>query len=198
MKTILNIVLIFLLLTGNVVLAQDSPRSCANSVSSFDEIIKGKITSQIKTAHNYFMNSIDSAAGNSYEQRTANFNIAVKKTFQEFMKVRREEYQKTICSYYKEDWNSTQSSSSSWRTITCQTGFILISSSIKTTGPIIDGPLFTSTTVKWKTGRPKTSVDIQAKYDENYIVKIIIVELNKAQIDLNATGIPTEVPPFLD
>lgn len=186
--------------------AQDKPTKCENSVTPFDASMKGKITSQVRTAHQYYIFSTDPNAGNTYEQRTLNLQNEIIKTFQAFMKVRREEYRKTICYYYKTDWN--RGGSSSYRTLTVQPGFYLLTGTLKRTmnGDWKRGPYWLPngtrpTSIKWKTGghrRNETFVDIQAVYNEDFIKNTIINELNQARKELNDLGIPTEIPPFLE
>jgi hypothetical protein len=81
-------VLLLFLLTSKFLVAQDKPVSCGVTVSSFDDIMKGKITSQVRNAHNYYMNSNDPSVGRTYEERTANLNKEITKTFQAFMTAR--------------------------------------------------------------------------------------------------------------
>jgi hypothetical protein len=205
MKKLTLSIFVFLL-CFNSIQAQDSPRSCKNPVTPFDEVMKGKITSQVRTAHQYYMHSTDPNAGNTYEQRTANLQAAVVKTFSAFMAARRAEYRKTMCNYYKVDWN--QAGNSSWRTLTVQPGFYLITDSLKrtTNGDWKDGPNWQPnknfpTSITWQTGghrKNNTFVDIQARYQEEYIKEVIVKELNLARKELNDLGIPTELPPFLD
>ncbi|MBT2620819.1 MULTISPECIES: hypothetical protein [Chryseobacterium] len=205
MKTLFKTFFI-LLVSINLIQAQDPPRSCEHSVSLFDAIIKGKITSQVRTAHQYYMNSSDPNAGSTYEERTANLQKEIAKTFQAFMKVRREEYRKTICHYYKTDWNKP--GNSSYRTLTVQPGFYLLVNTLKRTtngdwkgGPIWQPDSTAPTSIRWKTGghrRSETFVDIQAMYGESYIKTTIVNELNLVRKELNDLGIPTEIPPFLE
>jgi hypothetical protein len=179
----------------------DAPRSCRNVVSPFNEIMKGKITSQVRNAHTYFMTSTDPAAGGSYPERTANLALYVSRTFQEFMHIRRNEYRAMICNYYKTDWNKPGGFSR--RTLTCQPGFYLLQETLKrtTNGDWKGGPYWTLNTISWDTGghgRSETFVDIDAKYHESAIQQIVYSELNVARQELNSIGIPTELPPFLN
>lgn len=204
MKKLITTILV-LLMSINVLKAQDQPTRCENSVTSFDAIMKGKITSQVRTAHQYYMYSSDPNAGNTYEERTSNLQKEITKTFQAFMNNRREEYRKTSCYYYKVDWNKPGNSSN--RTLTVQPGFYLLTGTLKRTmnGDWKGGPAWSPnetkpTAITWRTGghgKSNTFVDIQAKYDEDYIVNTVIGELNSARKELNDLGIPTEVPPFL-
>ncbi|MDH6251044.1 hypothetical protein M2347_000771 [Chryseobacterium sp. H1D6B] len=205
MKTLFTTSL--MLLAGiNLFQAQNKPTKCDNPVSRFDDIMKGKITSQVRTAHQYFMNSPDPNAGNTYGQRTANLQTEIARTFQAFMSIRKEEYKKTVCSYYDVDWN--QQGRSSNRTLTVQPGFYLLTNTLKRTmnGDWKGGPVWTPnetspTSITWRTGghrRSDTFVDIQAMYADEYTKNTIINELNIARKELNDLGIPTEIPPFLD
>lgn len=198
---------VFLLFT-NLIQAQDQPRSCKNPVSPFDQVMKGKITSQIRNAHEYYMKSPDLAAGRDYTERTANLQKEVARTFQAFMKMRRDEYKKTICNYYKVDWNKAGNSST--RTLTVQPGFYLLTDTANfkrtTSGDWKGGPdwapnVTQPTSITWQTGGHKkndTFVDINAIYSDEFIKKSIINELDLARKELNAIGIPTELPPFLE
>lgn len=204
MKT-LFITSLILAITINSFRAQDQPTGCSNQTSKFDDIMKGKITSQVRTAHQYFMYSPDPNAGNTYEQRTENLQKEIARTFQAFMKVRKEEYQKTTCSYFKRDWNKAGNSSN--RTLTVQPGFYLMTNTVEhtTNGDWKGGPYWkpnstTPTSITWRTGghrKNKTFVKIDAIYLEEYIKNTIIKELNSARKELNDLGIPTEIPPFL-
>jgi hypothetical protein len=205
MKKLITIILVFLM-SINLLKAQDQPTKCENSVTPFDASMKGKITSQVRTAHQYYMYSPDPYAGSSYEQRTINLQKERIKTFQAFMKTRREAYRKAICYYYKIDWNRPGNSSN--RTLTVQSGFYLLTSTLKRTmnGDWKGGPNWSPnetqpTSITWRTGghrRNETFVDIQAIYNEGYIKNTIISELNLARKELNDLGIPTELPPFLE
>lgn len=205
MKKLITTILV-LLVSINLVRGQDKPTKCENQVTPFDESMKGRITSQVRTAHQYYMYSPDPNAGNTYEQRTLNLQKEIAKTFQAFMKTRREEYRKTICYYYQVDWN--QRGRSSNRTLAVQPGFYLLIGTLKRTmngdwkgGPVWRPNEVKPTSITWRTGghgRSDTFVDIQAKYDEDYVDKTIITELNLARKELNDLGIPTEIPPFLD
>jgi len=188
------------------ILAQDQPRKCQNQVTPFDEIIKGKIKSQVKTAHTYYMTSTDPAAGSNYEERTNNLNREIMRTFQAFMSARRMEYRQVECNYFKEDWNKPGNHSK--RTLTVLPGFYLLKETLKRTqnGDWKGGPAWKPNTDKprsitWKTGghrRSKTFVDIMAKYHESHIRTLITAELNQVRRELNDQGIPTELPPFLE
>lgn len=203
-----NLCTIFLafLFTINALQAQDMPVKVENAITAFDDNMKGKITSQVRTAHQYYMNSSDPNAGNTYEQRTTNLQTEIVKTFQAFMKARQIEYRKTKHYYYKEDWNKPGNSSK--RTITVQSGFYLLTGSINRTmnGDWKGGPVWKPNetqpiSITWKTGghgKSKTFVDIHAMYKEAFIKTSIINELNQARKELNDLGIPTELPPFLE
>lgn len=190
----------------NLFQAQDLPTGCENKTSPFDDIMKGKVTSQVRTAHQYYMYSKDPKAGETYAERTENLQKEIARTFQAFMKIRKEEYKKTICSYYKTDWN--QPGRSSNRTLTVQPGFYILPHTLKrtTNGDWKGGPNWapnevSPTSITWRTGghrRSDTFVDIKAMYNEDHIKKTIIDELNSAQKELNDIGIPTEIPPFLE
>ena len=205
MKKLIVTMFVFLI-SINLIKAQDKPTKCENSVASFDANMKGKNTSQVRTAHQYYIFSSDPNAGNTYEQRTSNLQKEIIKTFQAFMKVRREEYRKTRCYYYKTDWN--KGGNSSYRTLTVQPGFYLLTATLKRTmnGDWKKGPYWqpnetSPTSIRWKTGghrRNETFVDIQAIYSEDYIKTTIVNELNQARKELNDLGIPTEIPPFLE
>lgn len=195
-----------LMVTASLTNAQDQPRSCTDKVAPFDEIMKAKVTSQVRTAHHYYLNSNDPGVGNTYEQRMANLQKEITRTFQAFMSARRKEYQKTVCNYYKTDWN--QAGNSSRRTLTVQPGFYLLVNTLKrtTNGDWKGGPRWAPNeskpvSITWKTGghrRSETFVDIQAMYDDVYIKSTVIKELNLARKELNDLGIPTELPPFLE
>ncbi|TCN58742.1 hypothetical protein D0809_10355 [Flavobacterium circumlabens] len=198
--------LFVLLISNNLVKAQDQPTRCENAVTPFDVNMKGKITSQVRSAHQYYMYSKDPAAGDTYAERTLNLQKEIVKTFQAFMKARREEYRKTVCYYYKVDWNKPGNSSN--RTLTVQPGFYLLTGTLKRTlngdwkgGPVWSPNEINPTSITWRTGGHKKSntfVDIQAVYDQNYVDNTIINELNQARKELNDLGIPTELPPFLE
>ncbi len=205
MKTLFTSMLI-LMFGINLFQAQDPHTSCENPTSKFDDIMKGKITSQVRTAHQYYMYSKDPQAGETYAERTQNLQKEIARTFQAFMKIRRDEYKKTVCSYYKTDWN--QAGRSSNRTLTVQPGFYLLTNTLKrtTNGDWKGGPHWAPnesypTSITWKTGgyrKNETFVDIKAMYNEDYIKSIIVEELNSARKELNSIGIPTEIPPFLE
>jgi hypothetical protein len=194
------------LLVATMLRAQDLPVKCENAITPFDDVMKVKLTSQVRTAHYYYVNSTDPSAGGNYDQRMANLQKEINRTFQAFMSARRAEYRKAICYYHKIDWNQPGNRSS--RTLTVQPGFYLITTSLKrtTNGDWKAGPEWKPnnefpTSITWETGghrRSETFVDITAKYSEEFIKNIIIKELNLARKELNDLGIPTEVPPFLD
>ena len=201
MKTIKFIVLLLLMAFCFPAIAQDAPVSCENPLPEFNDAVKGKITSQIKTAYQYFMYSTDIAAGNTYEQRMSNFNDAALMTLNEFVRLRKREYRATICSYHKEDWNKPGNSSR--RTLTCQPGFYLLQETLvrTTNGDWKGGPWWKENSITWKTGghrASKTKVDIKAKYAERSIQNGITAELNFVRKELNDLGIPTSLPPFID
>lgn len=201
MKTQNKLLAFFFLMALHPVFSQDQPVSCTNAVTAFNEVRKGQITSQIRNAHQYYMYSSDPAAGNTYPERMANLNNVIKQIFQEFMKVRRSEYRATICKYHGIDWN--RAGNSSWRTLTCQPGFYLLQETLErtTNGDWKGGPIWTENSIRWKTGGHRSSrtfVNIDAKYKEDYIAKVVVDELNIARKELNDLGIPTEVPAFLD
>lgn len=190
----------------SIVRAQDAPTSCENPVSSFNDVVKAKITSQVRTAYQYYMTSTDPGVGNTYGERTANLQKEIAKTIKAFMDTRRVEYRKTICSYYKT--TRANAGNSKMNTITVQPGFNLITATIDRTmnGDWKGGPSYspnetTPTSITWKTGGHSTSntyVNIKAKYNEDYIKTIIQQELAIAKNELNDLGIPIELPPFLD
>ena len=201
MKTQNKLLIFFFLMALSPVFAQNQPSTCIDPVIPFNDARKGQITSQIRNAHSYYMTSPDSAAGKTYPQRLANLNNVIKRTFQEFMTVRRSEYRATICNYHGVDWN--RAGNSSWRTLTCQPGFYLLQETLERTmnGDWKGGPIWTENSIRWKTGghrSNRTFVNIQAKYKEDYIAKAVVDELNIARKELNDLGIPTEVPSFLD
>ncbi|WP_326980987.1 hypothetical protein VUJ46_11860 [Chryseobacterium sp. MYb264] len=186
--------------------AQDLPTGCKNQADTFNDIMKGKITSEVRAVHLYYFGSEKPQAGSTYNEKAENLQKEIKRIFQAFMKARREEYKKTVCSYYKTDWN--QAGKSSFRTLTVQPGFYLLKKTLKrtTNGDWKGGPDWTQdesfpTSITWKTGGNKkneTFVDIKAMYNEDYIKNIIIEELNSARKELNSIGIPTEIPPFVE
>lgn len=203
MRIIFTILFVFGLF---ILRAQDAPISCVNPVSFFNEGVKAKITSQVRTAYQYYMTSIDSGVGNTYAERTTNLQKEIVKTFKAFMDERRAEYRKTICSYYKT--TQANAGNSKMNTITVQPGFNLVTTTIDrtTNGDWKGGPSYspnetTAISITWKTGGHSTSntyVNIKAKYNEDYIKTVIQQELSIAKNELNDLGIPIELPPFLE
>lgn len=193
-------------LTTDHLQSEKSLPTCDNPVSSFNESMKGKITSQARTAHQYYLTSSDERAGDSYEERMANFQIENAKTFQAFMNERRIEYRKTLCKYTgttKANAGDTKNN-----TLIVQTGFHFIPSTIKrtTSGEWKGGPYYLPnetepTSLSWKTGGVRSSrtyVEIYAKYKEEFIKSTILTELELAKKELNDLGIPVVIPPFLN
>ncbi|WP_126971539.1 hypothetical protein [Gynurincola endophyticus] len=199
------LLLVSIVLSTNFILAQDRPVSCENAVTPFNDLMKGRIISQVRTAHQYFMNSPDAGAGKDYTERTNNLQKEITRTFEAFILARKSEYKKTICRYYKTDWNKAGESSN--RTLTVQPGFYLLTDSLKRTknGDWKGGPNWKPnknfpTSITWSTGghrRNETFVDIKAVYKDDFIEKMILSELNAVRKELHELGIPTELPPLL-
>lgn len=175
----------------------DSPIRVTDPVSTFTEIVQGKVTCQIETAYRYFMEGTTPDAGTSYDVRLTNFNKKVKEIFNDFIKVRAVEYCKTTHCYRGVDSNET--GRCSWKTLSCQEGLYFVRETIvhTETSDWNGGPVWTLNTIKWKTGsnnKSETFCEVDAKYHPEYIKSCILTELNCIRIDLIATGIPTELP----
>lgn len=194
------------LIANYLLSTQDMPEKCENPVSNFYDEMKGRIISQVRSAHHYYLNSKDPGVGNDYTERMANFQIENGKTFSAFMKARRLEYQKTLCSYsasVKANAGDTKTA-----TLTAQTGFHFIPASIVRTqsGEWKGGPYYypnetEPTSFSWKTGgnrSSRTNVKISAKYKEDFIKSSIEAEIAVATKELNDLGIPVDIPPFLN
>lgn len=204
MKSCLSLIALFFITTTTLI-AQDLPSSCENPVPVFSDAIKGKITSQVKTAYNYFMNSLDPSVGNTYTQRTANFNAEVANTFQAFMTARRNEYRNSICTYYKT--TKANPGNNKGNDITVQNGFYLMIETLErtTNGDWKGGPSYNSSvypsSMSWVTGGHKTSntfAKIKAKYKEDFIQNMILNEMDLVRKELNNSGIPVDLPPFFN
>lgn len=187
-------------------LISDNPTSCTNNVSIFNHHMKGKITSQARSAYQYFLTSSDPAAGSTYTERMANFNSEISKTFQAFMSARRAEYRLTRC--YYESGIQANAGKTKTGSVIAQPGFIFLTQTINrtTSGEWKGGPYYAPndiepTSFTWVTGGNRTSktfVNILAKYQEEYIKKSILSELSTAKEELNDLGIPVDIPPFLN
>lgn len=173
-----------------------SPVSCNGTLSTFNPLIKGKITSEIIIAKEYYFDPANQEG--SLEERRTKLNEVIKTVFNKFFSDRTQEYEKITCKYHGIDWN--QAGNSSWRTITCDLGFAFVPHTIERTmnGDWKDGPKYNAdyTSLSWKTGghrRSETYVNIDAKY-ANVKAKVND-ELNQAREVLHDAGIPTNVYP---
>lgn len=171
---------------------------------SFNDVMKGQITSQVRDAHQYFMYSNGPDVGRDYDERKANLQKKISSTFKAFLTARYKEYEKTLCLYYA----TTQSNAGNTKsnTITAENGLNLIPDSIDrtTSGEWKGGPYYAPdeinpVSVSWTTGGNRTAstyVYIKGKYNIEFIKGIIVTELNIARRELHELGIPTELPPF--
>jgi hypothetical protein len=173
-----------------------SPVSCNGTLTAFNPLIKGKITSEIIIAKEYYFNPANQEG--SLDERRTKLNEVIKKVFGKFFSERTQEYENITCKYHGIDWN--QAGSSSWRTITCDPGFAFVPGTIDHTqnGDWKEGPNYNAdyTSLSWKTGghrRSETYVNIDAKY-ANVKAKVNN-ELNQAREVLHEAGIPTSVYP---
>lgn len=168
------------------------PISCTGSLSQFDPLIKGKITSEIILAKNYYFDPANNEG--SLDERREKLNKVIKKVFYKFILDRTNEYNTIVCKYEGKDWN--QAGNSSWRTIACDPGFAFQPGTIEHTqnGDWKEGPNYNAdySTLSWKTGghrRSETFVKIDAKYSN--IAKRVNDELDLARVVLHDAGIPT-------
>lgn len=173
----------------------DNPVSCNGSLSPFTDVRRGKITSEIIIAKDYYMDPRNQEG--TLEERMAKVRIVIKKVFTEFVTKRTAEYKSVKCHYRGIDWN--QAGNSSWKTITCQPGFYFIEGSLNRTqnGDWKDGPVWgvNHSTLSWKTGghrRSETFAEVDAEYFQ--IDNKVLDELNSARKILHDLGIPTEYP----
>ena len=176
---------------------------CTDPVSAFDDIMKGRITSQVRFAHTYYLTT---PGEGDLEQRMVKLQASIAKTFQAFMSARRAEYRKTVCVYrgsVKANGGSTKTG-----TLNAGIGFIFLPSTIERTetGEWKGGPYYSPddikpTSISWKAGGVRSAradVKIDAKFDEEFIKNSIIHELAITRKELTDLGIPVELPPFLD
>lgn len=173
----------------------DNPVSCTGSLSPFTDVRRGKITSEIIIAKDYYLDPRNQEG--TLEERMAKVKIVIKKVFTEFVTQRTAEYRSVKCHYRGIDWNKP--GGSSWKTITCQPGFYFIEGSLRKTqnGDWKGGPVWAPdySTLSWKTGghrRSETFAEVDAEYYQ--VDNKVLEELNSARKILHDLGIPTEYP----
>ncbi|MFW0736734.1 hypothetical protein [Flavobacterium sp. T12S277] len=179
--------------TFNVVV--DAPVSCTGSLPPFTDVRRGKITSEIIIAKDYYLDPRNQEG--TLEERREKVRMVIKKIFSEFVAQRTAEYKSVKCHYRGIDWN--KAGGSSWKTITCQPGFYFIAGSLVRTqnGDWKRGPEWgvNYSTLSWKTGgyrKNKTFAEVDAEYFD--IDNKVLDELNSARKILHDLGIPTELP----
>lgn len=172
----------------------DTPLRCSGKLEPWDELQRGKITSEIEMAYHYYMNL---GNGGTLEERRAKLNQKVKETFSKFFTDRKKEYESVRCKYRKE--MKANRGHYKWATLKCQPEFQFKKESLKRTqnGNWKEGPIWKNnfTEMTWKTGGHRTSKTF-AELDAGYldINKRVIDELNSARKVLFDRGIPTELP----
>lgn len=179
-------------LNGN---AADTPVSCSGSVITWNDVQKGRLTSEIEIAFNYYMDPRTNEG--TFEERREKLNVVVRNVFKKFISERTKEYNSVRCHYRGIDWN--QGGRSSWKTLICQPGFKFDRNSLKRTmnGDWKGGPNYSNndTQMSWRTGghrRSETFAELDAVYAG--IEKRVIDELNSARKVLHEKGIPTDLP----
>lgn len=189
-----------------MVLAQVAPTiKETNPVRPLKEL-SGEMTSQVKLAKEYFMTSLDPAAGKDFEERTANLSKRIANIFQNFRNHRKTAYEKVVFDFSSSDSATGRHTP---KTVTIPSNTYIFYRMVRTTngdwkgGPTINGVDRTGWTtgdipggsVWWVTGghrRAETFWTINARYDLAYISLAIEKEIVDIKAQLHALNLPTQ------
>lgn len=166
----------------------------------------GELISQVKLAKEYYMTSTDPAAGNTFEERTANLSKKIKSLFETFKQTRTQEYRTLSFQFKGSDWATGKHTP---KTVTIPANTYIFSKIVRTTngdwkgGPVINGVNRASWfegdipggSVRWVTGghgKAKTNWTITARYSDSYITSLTANDTTALKNMLNAQGLPSE------
>lgn len=170
----------------------DQPVRCEGRLRLWDDVQRGEIVAEIQLAHAYYLDPRN--PGGTLEERRNALDVKIRGTFETFIEKRTKEYGSVRCRYRGIDWN--QGGNSSWKTLTCQPGFVFDTNSVVRTenGDWKAGPVWGAgnTQMSWRTGghrRNETFAELDAVYAN--IPERVLEELNSARAILHDRGIPT-------
>ncbi|MDB5206111.1 MAG: hypothetical protein JWR72_1186 [Flavisolibacter sp.] len=163
---------------------------------------QGVIVTSIKLAKDYYMNSTDPAAGNTFQQRRANLLKEVKTMFSEFKTARTSEYQKV--SYIFTDQIKCKKSGNDgnlklcWHTMPINEGCTVMSivktenGNMKKWEP--SGNTFRYAAGKTSPGTATVDVQIKANYSSEYIKNGLLEnDLKTIRAALDALNLPSDL-----
>jgi hypothetical protein len=176
------------------------PAQCFTQLTPFSNH-KGKMVSQVKMAKEYFMNSTDPAAGNTYEERTANLKNEAKSIFAYYVTQRTNELKTILCKFREEKTctNGTHSLKVVYGSLTIPDNYIMMPETIEKTqsGDLkafsINGNRIDFGAGRSSPGRAVAFVSVLARYTDGYISTFIENELAQVRVELNSLNLPTDL-----
>jgi|GEM_PF-5261179 len=198
--------LVILAMFPAMVFAQATPTTkVTNQVRPLNEL-SGEMISQVKLAKEYFMTSLDPAAGKDFEERTTNLSKRIANIFQKFKSNRTTEHEQVRFVFSSSDWATGKHTP---KTVAIPANTYIFYQIERTTngdwkgGPTINGIDRTGWTtgdipggnVWWVTGghrRAETFWNINARYDQAYISLVIDKEIVAIKAQLHALNLPTQ------